>query len=276
MHNLVVQFGSPESRLDEKIRGGSGNLVAKLNSLAPYELTQEQKEDLSPFANATVISVERNSPADPFDPQAVKDITNALRTLRAASKFGPTRLYLRGHGDPQAKTLGGWPAEAVWSFLSQCGIKGMNIDVISVTGCQLALRPDEMMNKMGPEWQTTHGKKELTKEEAQLYRSRYRQRGEQLYQKPGPAGSEEAESFPAVLTGIMSGSLADNPAVLGRTEYVDVASQGEGRGRKTTSYAASSLTYGSLADLKRKGAYTKREYRWDPNLKKVVWKWVYE
>jgi hypothetical protein len=271
VHNLVVQFGSPESRLDEKIRGGSENLVAKLNSLAPYKLTKKQKEDLPPFENAKVVSVERKSPADPFDPRAVEDVRNALLTLRAASKFGLTRLYLRGHGDPQTKTLGGWSAQAVWSFLSECGIEGMKIDVISVTGCQLALRPDEMMKKMGVEWQETHGKKVLTEQEARLYRSRYYRRGEQLYQQPGLAGPEEAESFPAVLTWIMSGSLANNPAVLGRTEYVDVASQGEWRGTKATSYAA----YGSFSDLERKGPYTKREYRWDPNLKKVVWNWVY-
>ena len=73
----------------------------------------------------------------------------------------------------------------------------------------------------------------------------------------------------------MAGSLANNPAVLGRTEYVNVVSQGEGRGSKETSYAASSLTYGSLADLKSKGAYTKREYRWDPDLEEVAWNWVY-
>ena len=272
VHNLVVEFGSPESPLDDKIRGGSWALVVKLNSLAPYELTKKQKRDLQPFENAKVISVERKSPDGPFDPQAVEDVTNALRTLDAVSRFGGlTRLYLRGHGDPLTKTLGGWPAQAVWSFLSECGIRGMKIDVISVTGCQLALRPDEMMKKMGKEWLKFHRKTILTEKEAQLYRFRYWNRGKQVYGQPGQAGPEETESFPAVLTGIMSGSLANDPAVLGRTEYVDVATQGELRGTKATSYAA----YGSFSDLERKGPYTKREYRWDRDRKKVFWNWVY-
>lgn len=34
VHNLVVQFGSPKSALDSKIREGSAVLVAKLNGLA--------------------------------------------------------------------------------------------------------------------------------------------------------------------------------------------------------------------------------------------------
>jgi hypothetical protein len=272
VHNLVVQFGSPKSPLDVTIRGGSGDLVAKLNSLAPYKLTKKQKEVLPAFENAKVVSVERKSPAGPFDPRAVKDVTKALRTLHVASKFGLTRLYLRGHGDPETKTLGGWSAQAVWSFLSECGIEGMTIDVISVTGCQLALRPDEMMKKMGLEWRKTHKKKFLTDQEARLYRTRYYKRGDLLYQQPGLAGPEKEESFPAVLTGIMSGSLANDPAVLGRTEYVNVVSQwGEGRGTKQTSYAA----YGEFEELKSKGAYTKREYRWDPVLERVAWNWVY-
>lgn len=270
VHNLVVQFGSPESPLDLKIRGGSGDLVAKLNSLAPYKLTKKQI-DLSPFENAKVISVERKSPAGPFDPRAVEDVTRALRTLRAASKFGATRLYLRGHGDPQTKTLGGWSAQAVWSFLSECGIEGMKIDVISVTGCQLALRPDEVMNKMGLEWRNTPVRKVLTETEKRLYRTRYHRRDEQVYQRPGLAGPEKEESFPAILTGIMSGSLANDPAVLGRTEYVNVASERERRGAKETSYAV----YDEFAGLKSKGKYTKREYRWDPVLEKVAWDWVY-
>jgi hypothetical protein len=267
VHNLVVQFGSPESPLDYKIRGGSEALVSKLNKLAPYKLTEKQEQNLPTFGVTKAISVERKSQDDSFDPQAVKDVTNALRTLRAASKSGFTRLYLRGHGDPKTKTLGGWSAQAVWSFLSECGIKGMKIDVISVTGCQLALRPDEMMNKMGPEWREANDKKMLTGKEVQQYNFRYYKRGEKVYQQPGRAGPEEEESFPAILTGIMSGSLANNPAVLGRTEYVDVASQGT----KATSYAA----YGSFSDLKSQGAYSKRKYRWDPDLEKVVWNWVY-
>jgi hypothetical protein len=266
VHNLVVQFGSPESPLDNKIRGGSATLVSKLNKLAPYKLTEKQEEDLPTFGKTKVISVERRSQDDPFDPRAVKNARNALRTLRAASESGLTRLYLRGHGDPKTKTLGGWSAQAVWSFLSECGIEGMKIDVISVTGCQLALRPDEMMNKMGLEWREANKKKMLTAKEVQLYNSRYYKRGDKVYKQPGPAGPEEEESFPAILTGIMSGSLANNPAVLGRTEYVDVASQGT----KATSYAA----YGTFSELNRKGAYTKREYRWDPDRKKVVWDWV--
>ncbi len=266
MHNLVVQFGSPESPLDYKIRGGSQSLVSKLNKLAPYKLTEKQEDDLPAFGKTKVISVERVSQDDSFDPRAVKDGRDALRTLRAASKSGPTRLYLRGHGDPKTKTLGGWSAQAVWSFLSECGIEGMKIDVISVTGCQLALRPDEMMNKMGPEWLEANKKKILTGKEVQQYSFRYYKRDEKVYKQPGPAGPELEESFPAILTGIMSGSLANNPAVLGRTEYVDVASQGT----KATSYAA----YGSFSDLQSKGAYSKREYRWDPGLGKVVWTWV--
>jgi Domain of unknown function (DUF4157) len=266
VHNLVVQFGSPESSLDHKIRGGSEALISKLNKLAPYKLTEKQEENLPAFGETKVISVERKSQDDSFDRQAVKDVRNALRTLRAASESGLTRLYLRGHGDPKTKTLGGWSAQAVWSFLSKCGIKGMKIDVISVTGCQLALRPDEMMNKMGSEWREANNKNILTGKEAQLYNSRYYRRGEKVYQQPGPAGHEKEESFPAILTGIMSGSLANNPAVLGRTEYVDVASQGT----KATSYAA----HGSLSGLKSKGTYSKREYRWDPELGKVVWNWV--
>ena len=266
VHNLVMQFGSPESPLDNKIRGGSETLVSKLNRLAPYKLTEKQEEGLPTFGKTTVISVERKSQDDPFDPQAVKDARNALRILRAASEFGLTRLYLRGHGDPRAKTLGGWSAQAVWSFLLQCGIKRMKIDVISVTGCQLALRPDEMMNKMGAEWREANKKKMLTKEEAQQYRFRYFKRDEKVYQQPGPAGPAKEESFPAILTGIMSRSLANNPAVFGRTEYVDVTSQGT----KETSYAA----HGDLSDLKSKGKYTKREYHWDPERKKVVWDWV--
>lgn len=271
VHNLIVQFGSPKSPLDLKIRGGSGDLVTKLSRLAPYKLTGKQAEDLPPFENAKIVSVERKSPDDPFDPQAVEDVTNALRTLRAASEFGPIRLYLRGHGEPKTKTLGGWSAQAVWSFLSECGIAGMKIDVISVTGCQLALRPDEMMNRMGAEWREATGKKMLTDKEAREYRTRYRKRGDEVYRQPGPAGPEEEESFPAILTGIMSGSLANNPAVFGRTEYVNVATQSEWRGSKETSYAA----YGEFSDLQGKGAYTKREYRWDPDLKRVIWKWVY-
>jgi hypothetical protein len=201
VHNLIVQFGSPESRLDDKIRGGSTNLVAKLNSLAPYKLTQEQKAGLPSFENAKVISVERNSPGGPVDPGAVWGVREALQTLRAASKFGPTRLYLRGHGDPLPKTLGGWSPQEVWEFLSKCGIKGMKIDVISVTGCQLALSPDEMMKKMGPQWLETQKKTERNEKEAKQYGHRYRNRGEQVYQKPGPAGPEGKKASPRFLPG---------------------------------------------------------------------------
>jgi hypothetical protein len=268
VHNLVVQFGSPKSALDYKIREGSAALVTKLSGLAPYEFNEEQEGDLSPSGNVQIISVERKTPDDPFDPQAVEDVANALRKLHAASRFGLTRLYLRGHGDPMTKTLGGWSAREVWSFLSECGIEGMKIDVISVTGCQLALRRDEMMNRRGKEF---YEKIWLTELEAREYRRRYHQRKGLVYQQPGPVGTEEEESFPAILTGIMSGSLANNPTVFGRTEYVDVISQGELRGRKNTSYAA----YGEFSDLRGQGPFTKREYRWDPNLKKVTWSWVY-
>lgn len=144
----------------------------------------------------------------------------------------------------------------------------MKIDVISVTGCQLALRVDEMMNRMGREF---YDKIWLTENEKKEYRRRYGKRNELVYHQPGPAGPEEEESFPAILTRIMSGSLANNPAVFGRTEYVDMVTQGEWRGSKQTSYAP----YGELSDLRGQGAYTKREYRWEPDLQKVTWKWVY-
>jgi hypothetical protein len=275
VRNLVVEFGSPESSLDAMIQGGSGLLVSKLNDLAPYELTRRQIEELGQSENAKRVSVERISPRDPFDPRAVQEVTNGLRTLQAASKYGPTRLYLRGHGDPKTKTLGGWSAQAVWSFLSACGIQGMQISVISVTGCQLALRPDEMMNKMGLEWQEAQfaaqgGRRLLTELEKRTYRNRYRNRSDLVYQRPGPVGAEEEESFPAILTGMMVGSLANNPTVFGRTEFVNVASQGQSRGRKETSYAA----FGEFSALENKGRYTKRGYHWDPHQRKVIWDWA--
>jgi hypothetical protein len=268
--NLVIEFGSPESPLDAMIKGGSGTLVSKLNNLAPYELTRKQIEKLGQSENAKRVSVERSSPGDPFDPRAVEEVTNGLRTLRAASKYGPTRLYLRGHGDPKTKTLGGWSAQAVWSFLSVCGIQGMQIGVISVTGCQLALRPDEMMNKMGLEWREAQGRRLLTEQEKRTYRHRYRNRSDLVYQRPGPVGAEQEESFPAILTGMMVGSLANNPTVFGRTEFVNVVSQGESHGRKETSYAA----YGEFSELESKGRYTKRGYHWDPHQRKVIWDWA--
>ncbi len=271
VHNLVIEFGSPESSLDAMIKGGSGTLVSKLNSLAPYEVRRQQIDEPEQFENAKRISVERSSPGDPFDPRAVEEVTNGLRTLRAASKYGLTRLYLRGHGDPKTKTLGGWSAQAVWSFLSACGIQGMQISVISVTGCQLALRPDEMMRKMGLEWREAQGKRRLLTElEKRTYRTHYHKRGDLVYERPGPVGTEKEESFPAILTGTMVGSLANYPTVFGRTEFVNVVSQGDSRGRKETSYAA----YGEFSELVNKGPYTKRGYRWDPREKKVMWDWA--
>lgn len=270
VRNLVIEFGSPESSLDAMIKGGSGTLVSKLNDLAPYELTRKEIDELGQSENAKRVSVERISPGDQFDQRAVEEVTNGLRTLHAASKYGLTRLYLRGHGDPKTKTLGGWSARAVWSFLSVCGIQGMRIAVISVTGCQLALRPDEMMNKMGLEWREAQKRRLLTEPENRTYRYRYHNRDDQLYQRPGPVGVEEEESFPAILTGMIVGSLANNPTVFGRTEFVNVVSQGESRGRKETSYAA----YGEFSQLRSKGFYTKRKYHWDPHRRMVIWDWA--
>jgi hypothetical protein len=139
----------------------------------------------------------------------------------------------------------------------------MKIDVISVTGCQLALTPDEVMRKMGAEWREPRGMAPLTTQERQQYDANYRARETKVYDPAGPTSM--TASFPAQLTGKARRSLANNPPVYGRTEYVLVTA-----GRKETSYAAS----GTHSELASKGAFTKRRHRWDPVQKKVVWDWA--
>src|SRR5262245_13084139 len=66
---------------------------------------------------------------------------NRLKLMDAAKWLrGPFRLYLRGHGDWQTMTLGGRSASEV---VTDVGILGKTDDcqVISITGCQLALSP---------------------------------------------------------------------------------------------------------------------------------------
>ncbi|VWC49380.1 hypothetical protein BLA23254_07657 [Burkholderia lata] len=62
----------------------------------------------------------------------------------ASSTMGPWRLYLRGHGDFQRKTLGGKRPDAIASFLLAIIDQGNLPDVISVTGCRLALGPTQI------------------------------------------------------------------------------------------------------------------------------------
>lgn len=55
-----------------------------------------------------------------------------------------TRIYLRGHGNYEVKTLGGWPPDAVAKLLKHNGLK--NAKVLSITGCNAA-RGDYPNNK---------------------------------------------------------------------------------------------------------------------------------
>lgn len=112
--NVIVEFLSGSG--DDTITTGTARLKRRVN--APDD---------------QVVTISQCGPR-PFGMSRAtrRELGTALGALTTQS-----RLYLRGHGDWQARTLGGWLAHEVAGALALCQLR-LSPALISVTGCRCA------------------------------------------------------------------------------------------------------------------------------------------
>ena len=112
--NVIVQFLTGSA--DGIITTGTGSLQTKLGIGDDHVVT---------------VNFCGNRPFG-IPPVKRQELSMALGFLITQS-----RLYLRGHGDWQNRTLGGWSAREVAGALRQNGL-AISPQMVSVTGCQCA------------------------------------------------------------------------------------------------------------------------------------------
>jgi hypothetical protein len=132
--DVIVQFLVGDS-FDSIITQGTTDLMLKLHPDPEEDVILSMGDDM-------VMKSDRDSKEDVISlkgPPGVEHV-GADQKAKLQAKLQPSdgafRLYLRGHGIWENKTLGGWSPQQVAQLLLEANLT--KVDLISVTGCNLA------------------------------------------------------------------------------------------------------------------------------------------